>query len=152
MSAQGAAGQEPVSLQDLLVEFPNISRVSIEEFGKVGWMYDHELWSDLVDRVKRNESNLEVSNMIVQVTQDEKARVRKLVDTGLRDRRFGGSGGDEKSWSSKQAPQEERAWRPSGFGKEHSAKSSGKGSGSSGSKGKGKSHNSKSPGKGGRQK
>ena len=60
LSAQATCGQETVSISDILIEFLNANKVAIEHTTRAGWEYDRHLWTDLSDRLKRREPDVEV--------------------------------------------------------------------------------------------
>ena len=60
VSAQATCGQETVSISDILIEFLNANKVAIEHTTRAGWEYDRHLWTDLSDRLKRREPDVEV--------------------------------------------------------------------------------------------
>ena len=67
MSAQGTCGRETVSVSDILVEFLKANKVAIEQTTKAGWEYDRHLWTDLSDRLKRREPDVEVKKTFLKL-------------------------------------------------------------------------------------
>ena len=51
--AQATTHKETFKINDILQEFLNINQVCIENAGRMGWTYDHELWSELESRLKK---------------------------------------------------------------------------------------------------
>ena len=81
LSAQGTCGLETVSVSEILVEFLNANKVAIEQTTKAGWEYDRHLWTDLSDRLKRREPDVEVQKTFLKLDPTQvTAAVQKVSD------------------------------------------------------------------------
>jgi hypothetical protein len=54
-----------------------MNQLAVEASNRVAWMYDQQLWDDLVDRIRRHEQGLDVSKEFTTVTHDTQ---RKIAD------------------------------------------------------------------------
>ena len=62
LSAQATSGKETVTFSDILVEFVNANKVAVLSSTKVAWEYDRHLWTDLADRLRRREHDVNVQS------------------------------------------------------------------------------------------
>ena len=132
LTAQAATNKESLSVQDLLSEFLEANRISIEDPGKVGKAYDAELWESTAERCKRSDKSYIPGEVMGKRNEDTCTRVRAQTaassnrPAGPERPRFAGQAqGVSKSWSSEQrgvppappAPASWSGWKSKGKGR-----------------------------------
>jgi hypothetical protein len=75
LSCQGEAKLETVSLRELVQQFLNMNQLAVEANNRVAWAYDQQLWDNLVDRIRRHETDLDVSKEFTQVLRDAQKKI-----------------------------------------------------------------------------
>ena len=79
LSALSVAKQETVNIGDLLVQFLNANRVAIQNSTRVGWEFDKALWTDISDRIRRRDPELEAKKEFRATDQDLVKQIVKRV-------------------------------------------------------------------------
>ena len=107
IACQGHAGQQTLSLPEMLTEFLNTNKAIAENSTRVGWWADDAKWAEATERLRRMDSSFNVHTHFETFTDNEVSKTAKTAEAAKPKGKGGGKGykmTQPSSSSSRQPP------------------------------------------------